>query len=123
MNRYDFQQYNGQTMKTIMKLNKISYDDGKEISLNAIQNLCNRILETKKKNVYPMIFIYFIKETLGLRHVKIEFDTMEMQKLRLWCNALRNESDNITPEERMFRSYKIGEEVINYIQSTYPVYK
>jgi hypothetical protein len=119
-NRYSINVYTNQMM--MIDRDKIYYDNGTKIPLHAIERFADDILGTEKKNVFPTIFIHFIRNSIGLRGTKIEFIPTELQKIRLWSNAMRSKVD-LSNAEKIYMSYKIGEEIIRYIKASHPEFR
>lgn len=118
-NRYTLKQYTGQQPMTYQE--RLSYDNDMYIPIDSIQKLIADIKKTVKKNVYPLIFIYFIRSVMHLQGIKIEFSVTELQKIRLWSNVMRFKP-NITEDEELYIGYSIGKELINYVIENYNIH-
>lgn len=106
---YRYQPYGGNNKNRPVL---IRYGNGPELRLINLNKLKEKIVETKLKYVYPIVFVQFAKKYINKDDIK--FDDQKLFKLRIWANQLRDSYRDNQQDVVDYLTYIIGSKIIKY---------
>lgn len=86
---------------------------GVELKLSDITNLKNDIINTKRKYVYPLVFVHFAAG-YDMQKNNIVFNEDKLFKLQVWSNQLREYYDDERYDKVDYLAYVIGCKILKY---------
>lgn len=106
---YEYEIYGGNNKNRPLL---IRYGNNAQLRLNDLNKLKEKIIETKLKYVYPVVFSEFAKKYVNDDEVK--FDMRRLFKLRIWANQLRECHRNGEHNIEDYLTYMIGCKILKY---------